>query len=127
LSHLFPATTNVIVTDFIEVTLLIFSLDRFTLAVNHCVLCNNTELGGVNLHNLKLHLSHATSYCEQVTLADWSVGLAEVGSEVDIEERAGQALNGVGNREDGNALGLIERFHISRHSKTGVRRGDVHI
>jgi hypothetical protein len=127
LSHLFPATTNVIVTDFIEVTLLVLSLDGLTLAVNNCVLCDNTELRGVDLHNLKLHLSHTASYCEQVTLSDWSVGLAEVGGEVDIEKGAGQALDGVSNRKDGDALGLNGRWFISRHPKARLRRGDIRI
>jgi hypothetical protein len=82
-------------------------LDGLTLAVNNCVLSNNAILWGIDLHNLKFNLSHTTSYCEQVTLSDWSVGLAEVGSEVDIEEGAGQTLNGVGDGENSNALGLV--------------------
>jgi hypothetical protein len=109
LSHLLAATTNIIVANLVEVTLLILSLDGLTLAVNNCVLGNNAVLWGVDLHDLKLDLSHTTSYCEQVTLADWSVCLTEVRSEVDIEEGAGQTLNGIGNGKDSNALGLFAK------------------
>jgi hypothetical protein len=114
LSHLLAASTNIIVANLVEVALLILSLDGLTLAVNNCVLGNNAVFGRVNLHNLKFDLSHTTSYCEQVTLSDWSVGLAEVGCKVDIEERAGQALDGISDGKDSNALGLDHEDKISQ-------------
>jgi hypothetical protein len=110
LSHLLAATTNIVITDLVEVALLILSLDWLTLAVNNCVLGNNAVLWRVDLHNLKFDLSHTTSYCEQVTLAHWSVGFAEVGSEVNVEEGAGKTLNGIGNGKDSNTLGLERRL-----------------
>jgi hypothetical protein len=113
LSHLLAASTNIIIANLVEVSLLVLSLDGLTLAVNNCVLGNNAVLRRVNLHNLKFDLSHTTSYCEQVTLSDWPVGLTEIGSEVDVEERAGQALDGISDGEDSNALGLVRRKFIS--------------
>lgn len=120
LSHLLAATTDIVVTNLVEVTLLILALDGLALAVNNCVLGNNAVLWRVDLHNLKLDLSHTTSYCEQVTLADWSVGLAEVGSEVDIEERTGKTFDGIGNREDSNALGLFQSRLINGCDKKPI-------
>jgi hypothetical protein len=40
-------------------------------------------------------------------LSDRSVGLAEVWGEEDIEEGAGEAFDGIGDRENGNTLGLV--------------------
>jgi len=99
-------TTDVVVADFVEVTLLILALDGLTFAVNDRVLCDDAELWGIHLDNLELDLSHATSACEEVALADGSVCLAEVGSEEDVEEGAGDTLNCVGDRKDCNTLGL---------------------
>jgi hypothetical protein len=95
---LFPATTNIIVANLVEVTLLILTLDGLALAVNNGILRDDAVLWGINLHNLKFYLSHTTSYCEQVALTHWSVGFAEVRSEVDVEEGAGETLDGIGDR-----------------------------
>jgi hypothetical protein len=77
--------------------------------VNDCVLSDDAVLWRVHLHHLEFHLSHTASYCEQVTLSDWAVRLAEVRSKVDIEERAGKTLDGIGDGEDGDAFGLSQR------------------
>jgi hypothetical protein len=106
LSHLLANTTNVVVADLVEVTLLVLALDGLTFAVDDGVLCDDAKLWGIHLDNLELDLSHATSACEEITLANGSVGLAEVGSEEDVEERASDTLNCVGDREDCDTLGL---------------------
>lgn len=81
-------------------------MDGLALTVDDGVLCHNTVLWGVNLDNLELDLSHTAAGNEEVTLADGAVGLAEVWGEEDIEQRASEAFDGVGNWEDGDALGL---------------------
>lgn len=106
LSHLFPATTNVIVTDLVEVVLLILALNGLALAVDDGVLRYNTVLWGIHLDNLEFYLPHTTTYCEQVTLADGSVGLTEVGGEENVEEGASDTLDGISDGEDSNTLGL---------------------
>jgi hypothetical protein len=106
LGHLLANTTNVVVTNLVEVALLIFALDGLTFAVDNSVLCDNTELWGIDLDDLELDLSHATSACEEIALADGAVCLAEVGSEEDVEEGAGDALDCVGDGKDCNTLGL---------------------
>jgi hypothetical protein len=55
-------------------------------------------------------LSHTTTDCEQVTLSDWSVGLAEVWGKKDVEEGAGETLDGVGDGEDSDTLGLVDKL-----------------
>jgi hypothetical protein len=52
----FSAATNIIVADFVEMSVLIFALDRFALAVLDGVLSNNTILEGIDLDNLELCL-----------------------------------------------------------------------
>jgi len=107
LGHLLANTTNVVVADLVEVTLLVLALDGLTFAVDDSVLCDNAKLWGIHLDNLELDLSHTATDCEEVALADGSVCLAEVGSEEDVEEGAGDALDCVGDREDCNTLGLL--------------------
>jgi hypothetical protein len=106
LSHLFSAATNVIVADFVEIALFIFTLYWLALAVNDCVLCNDAVLGGINFDNFEFDLSHGSSNCEEIALSDRSVRFAEVWGEEDIEERAGETFNGIGDGENSNSLGL---------------------
>jgi len=106
LSHLLSATTNIVVSDIVEVALLVLALDWLTLAVYHRILRHNTELWWIYLDNLEFDLSHTTSACEKVALTNGSVGLAEVWSKEDVEEGASKTFDGVGHRKDSNALGL---------------------
>jgi hypothetical protein len=106
LRHLFPATTNIIVSNLIQITLFVFSLNGLSFAMDDRVLCNNTKLWRVHLDDLELYLSHSTTACEGIALSDGSVGFAEVRGEEHVKEVAGKAFDGVRDGEDGNALGL---------------------
>jgi hypothetical protein len=113
LSHLFPAATNIIVANLVQVALLILSLDGLTLAVNNRVLCNDTVLWGIDFHHLEFNLSHTTSDGKCITDPQRTVGFAEVGGKVDIEERAGKTLDGIGDGEHSNALSLMIEQRMS--------------
>lgn len=117
LSHLLAATTNVVIANLVKVTLLILALNGLALAVDDCVLGNDAILRGVDLDNLKFNLTHTTTYGKQVTLANWAVGLTEVGGEEDVEDGSGQTLNSIGNRKDSNALSLVRGQGISINQK----------
>lgn len=106
LSHLLAATTNVVVADLVEVVLLLVALNGLALAVDDGILGDNAVLGGIDLDHLELDLSHTAADDEEVALADGAVGLTEVGGEENVEEGASDALDGVGNGENSNALGL---------------------
>ena len=106
LGHLFSAATNIIISNLIEVSFLILALNGLAFTVDDGILCNNAELGRIHLNYLELHLTHATSTCEEVALADWTVSFPEVRGEEDIEESSSTALNGVGKRKNCDTLGL---------------------
>jgi hypothetical protein len=106
LGHLLAAAANVIVAHLVQVLLLILALDRLALAVDDGVLGGDGVLGRVHLDDLELDLSHAAADGEQVALANGAVGFAEVRGEEDVEDVSGEALDGVGNGQDGDALGL---------------------
>jgi hypothetical protein len=106
LSHLLSAATNVIVANFVQVVLLLISLDGLALAMDDGILCNNAILGRIYFDDLELYLPHATTDNKEISLTNRTVGLSEVGSEEDIEQGAGNTLNGVGDGKDGNSLGL---------------------
>ena len=106
LRHLLSASSNIIVSNLVQVALLILAIQRFALAVNDGVLGNDAVVRGIELNHLELYLPHAAADCEKVTHPYWAVGLEEVWLEVDIEQGSGEALNGVGNGEHSNALGL---------------------
>ena len=79
------------------------------------ILCNNAKLGGVDLDDLKFDLPHAGSHSEEIALSDGAVGLSEVWGKEDIEKRAGETLNGIGDREDSNTFrlqGLVMRLEL---------------
>ena len=98
LCHLFPASTNIIVSNLIQISLLILSLNRLTLAVDDGILCHDAILRWVNLHHLEFYLSHTTTHRKEVTLSDGTVSFAKVGGEENIEQRAGQAFNRISDR-----------------------------
>lgn len=106
LGHLLPAATDIIVTHLVEVPLFILALDRLALAVNDGVLSNDAVLRRIDLDDLELHLSHTAAYCEEITLSHRPIGFTEVRSEVDVEQRASQAFDGVCDGEHSNAFGL---------------------
>jgi hypothetical protein len=126
LCHLLSATTDIVITDLVQVALFILPLDRLTLAVDDGILCDNTVLRGIDLNNLELHLSHTSTYCEQVSLFHGSVGFTEVWGEVDVEKGSSQTLYGVCNGKNGNPLGLQRneglafRFRLRGHSKASL-------
>ena len=106
LGHLLAAATDIIVADLVKVVLLLVALDGLALAVDDGVLSDNAILWWVHLNNLELDLPHTTADNKEIALPDGAVGLAEVGSKEDVEEGSSDALNGIGDRKDGDALGL---------------------
>jgi hypothetical protein len=107
LSHLLPASSDIVVTDLVQVSFLVLTVQWLAFAVNDGVLRHNAVVRRIQLDDLELHLSHATAHCEEIAHPYWAVGLQEVRLEVDIEQRTGEALDGVGNGEDCDALGLV--------------------
>jgi hypothetical protein len=89
LCHLLAYATNIVITNFIKVRLLILTLDGVALYLSsECgeythrksltceddgVLCNYTIFCRVCLHNFKFHCTHATADEESVAFADRSV------------------------------------------------------
>lgn len=71
--------------------------------------------------DLKLHSSHSSTDQEDVSLVDRSVGLQEIGLEVDIKQVASDALHSVVNGQDVDPLAV---FHIRecRHAKLWQNR-----
>lgn len=78
----------------------------------------DTVIGGVGFDDLELDGSHTTADEEEIALANGSVGFEEVGLEVDLEEVSGDALDSVVDREDMDALSVLD---IS----AGVKRDDI--
>jgi hypothetical protein len=81
--------------------------------VDDGLLCNDTVLRRVNFDNLKLDLSHPTTNSEEISLTDGAIRFKEVGFEEDFKKRASETFNGIGNRKDGDTLGLVHRWMIS--------------
>ncbi|KAJ7752355.1 hypothetical protein B0H16DRAFT_1723713 [Mycena metata] len=121
LGHLLAAATDIVVADVSEVEFLLFSLDWVTLfaahvsselepledkklaGVDHGVLRNNAELGGVGFHHLELDCLHATADEEGVALADRS----EIRLQVDVKDVATQTLDRVFKGQDVDALAVF--------------------
>ncbi len=114
LGHLLSAAADIVVANLVEVVLLLVALDRLALAVDDGILGDNAVLWRIHLHHLELDLPHAATDDEEIALPDGSVGLTEVWGKVDIEERAGDTLDGIGDGENRNALGLEEEEKVIR-------------
>lgn len=122
LSHLLAAATNIVVSNLVEIVLLLIALDGLALAVDDGVLGDNTVFRRVDVDHLEFDLPHAAADEEEVTLADRPVSLEEVGREKDIEKGAGEALDGVGDGQDGDSLGLCSVSHGSFDMGAGDAR-----
>lgn len=120
LRHLLSASSNIIVANLVEVALLILAAQRLALAMDNGILGYNAVVRRIKLNHLELYLPHATTDCEQIAHPHWAVGLEEVWLKVDIEERAGETLYGVGNRKHCDAFGLSKQVsYVARASLTG--------
>jgi len=106
LGHLLSAATNVIVADFVEVALLIFTLNGLAFAVDDGVLGDDTELGGVDFNHFELDLSHTATCGECVALTHRSICFAEVWGEEDVEDASGETFDSIGDRETRNTFSL---------------------
>lgn len=120
LGHLLTAATDIIVADLIKVVLLLVTLDGLAFAVDDGILSDNTILWWVDLDNLELDLPHTAADNKEIALPNRAVGLAEVGSKEDVEEGSGDAFNGIGDRKDGDTLGLRENLCVNKKCITEV-------
>jgi hypothetical protein len=98
LRELLSTSSNIIVTDLVEVVLLVLTVERITLAKDDSVLCNDTALWWVKLDNLELCLFlERRSDGKDVANVYWSVCFQKVLLEVNLEEVTGETFDGVGN------------------------------
>lgn len=106
--HLFPASTNIIVSDIVEL-FLVLTIDRLSLRVKHSVRCNNTELLGLSRYDLELDWLEIAANQEQIALLDRPICVLEIGDEVGLGEIALDALNGIrkGKHVDFGEIGDI--------------------
>lgn len=81
-------------------------------------LAYNAIIGGIRLNDLEFHGSHATTDKEQITLANGSVSVQEVWLQINFEQASGDALDGIINRKDVNALAV---FDVG----TGMERNNI--
>lgn len=108
LGELLAAAADVVVADVGEVVLLVLALDRFALGVDDRVLRDDAVLGRVGLDDLELDAPRGALGEEGVALADGAVRLEEVGLEEDVEDVAGEALDRVVERQDVDALAVLD-------------------
>jgi hypothetical protein len=106
LGHLLPTPTDVIVTDIIQVSFFVLTLDRLALTVDDGILSDYAIRRRINLDNLEFNLSHATANGEEIVLPERPISLTEVGCKEDVEERACKALHSVRDGEHGNTFRL---------------------
>mmetsp|Transcript_28920 Transcript_28920/g.62296 ORF Transcript_28920/g.62296 Transcript_28920/m.62296 type:complete len:224 (-) Transcript_28920:66-737(-) len=109
LRHLAPAAANVVIPNVVR-CLLVLALHRLPLAVDLRVGRAHAVGRGVHLHHLELHRMHRSAHKEEVALAQGAVCLQEVGLEVDLEQVAGHALDGVVQGQDVHLLAVGHVF-----------------
>jgi len=105
LRHLLAHAAHVVVAHLVQL-LLVLPLDGLPLAEDLGVGRHDAVLRRLRLHHLELHGAHAAAREEGVALAHGPVRLQEVGLQVDVEQVAGDALDGVleGQHVDARAV-----------------------
>ena len=112
LCELLAASTEIIVSNLIEVLLLGLAIDRVALGVDDCIGSNDTVRVGVDGDHRALHSTHAAADVEDVAFADRSIGFKKVGLEIDVEKVAGKTLDRVGKGEDVDSASALMRINI---------------
>lgn len=74
LSHLLSASTNVIISNFVQVRFFVFSLERIAIAVDDGFLCYNAVLCWIDLNYFEFDGSTCATGYEGIAFADRSVG-----------------------------------------------------
>jgi hypothetical protein len=99
-------TTNVIISDLIE--------PFFVLAVYGLTLAEDLGVGRydavfcwVRLHNLELNTTHSAACKKGVALTDGTISFEKIWLQVYVEEVAADALNGITEGEDMDALAIF--------------------
>merc|ERR1719352_223940 len=105
--QLLPATSDVVVTDGVQRVLLILSLHRLSLAVDHRVRGDNAVWRRVRLNYLELNSPHASPDDEVIPLVDWPVRLKEVGLQVNLKPVPCQTLHTVVDRQNVDPLAIL--------------------
>lgn len=91
-SHLFSASSNIIISDIVEF-LLIFTINRLSLGVEHSVGCNDSEFFWLSCHNFEFNWLEVASHKEEVALLDGTVSILEVWDEIGLGEVTLDAFN----------------------------------
>jgi hypothetical protein len=94
----YSAVTNIIVADFIKMSLLIFVLNRLTLIVLNSILSNNTILKRTDLNNLKLCLPLAGSDYKKSALTHRLIRFLEIEIRNTSKSRPIRAFYSVSNK-----------------------------
>ena len=92
---MFSASSNVIVSDIVKF-LLIFTINGFSLRVEHSIGCNDSKLFWLSGYNFELNWLKVASDKEEVALLNGAVSIFEVGDEICFGEITLDAFNGVG-------------------------------
>jgi hypothetical protein len=117
-SHLFPASTNIIVSHIVEL-FLVLTIDRLSLRVKHSIGGNNTELLGLSRNDLELDWLEIAANQEEISLLDRPICVLEVGDEVGLGEITLDAFNGIGKGkhvdfgEIGDIAGRSDHYNVS--------------
>jgi hypothetical protein len=98
LGHLLSASPDIVVSDLVQISLLILALNGFSLTVDHSILCHDAEFGRIDFHHFEFHLSHTTANGEEIALSNWAVRFPKIWSEENIEKRTGKTLDRIGDR-----------------------------
>jgi hypothetical protein len=106
--HLFSATSDIIVSDFIEL-FFVFSIDWLSFGEKHGIRGHNTKLFRLSSNDLEFDWLKISSNDKKISLLDWSVGVLEIRNQVGFGEISGDSLDGVLEWEDMN-FGQVWNF-----------------
>ena len=108
LSQLLTNTTNVVISDIIDVLFLLFALDRSSFAVDNSVGSNDTNGRGIAIDNLEFNGSHRSSDAEHISLVNWTVSFQEVRLEEYFKYIACKSLDSVVDGQNVDVLSVLD-------------------
>mmetsp|Transcript_3034 Transcript_3034/g.7689 ORF Transcript_3034/g.7689 Transcript_3034/m.7689 type:complete len:505 (+) Transcript_3034:1102-2616(+) len=124
LGHLLAASPHVVVPDVVHL-LLVLAFHGLSLAVDDGVRGHDAVGGGIRLHDLEFDGVHGRADQEQVSLFHGTVRLQKVRLEVDVEQVAGHALDGIVQWEDVHALPVRDVPTIRHGDDVGESHAEI--
>lgn len=108
LGHLFTATTDVIIPDFVQIALLVLAFDRRTFKMDHGLRSYDGRRRWLAIDNLEFHSTHAAANQKIIMQTDGAICVQEIWLQKYIKDVSSDTFQCIVDRKDMDARGIFD-------------------